>query len=120
MTGKEITTDSTLTIGMLLDAKDHATLRSTLSLTGDIYNMAHALLENRCLLELEKPIRDLYDIAKKFRHARDFFTHIEQVLTDMKGNGISGPKISKSGLKYSGSAKSCSWKCCCLQSCNWK
>lgn len=106
-TSREITADSTLTIGVLLDAKDHATLRSTLSLTGDIYNISFALLKNKGLLELEKPIKDLYDAANKFRHSRDFFTHIEQMVTNMEGNGISGPKISKSGLIYSESAKSC-------------
>ncbi len=106
-TGPEITKDNTLTIGILLDAKDHVTLRSTLSLIGDIYNISRAFLKNKGLLELEKPIRDLYDAASKFRHARDFFTHIEQMITNMEGNGISGPQISKSGLIYTESAKSC-------------
>ncbi len=106
-TTKEITADSTLTIGVLLDAKDHVTLRSTLSLTGDIYNVSLALQENKGLLNLQKPIKDLYDVSNKFRHARDFFTHIEQMVTDMKSNGISGPKLSNSGLIYSESAKSC-------------
>ena len=106
-TTKEITSDSTLTIGALHDAKDHVTLRATLSLMGDIYYVAHALLENKGLLELEKLIKELYDVASKSRHARDFFTHIDQMVTNMEGNGISGPIISKSGLIYSESAKSC-------------
>ena len=76
-----------------------------MSLIGDIYNIWRALAKNKGLLELEKPIRDLYDAASKFRHARDFFTHIEQMITNMEGNGISGPQISKSGLIYTESAK---------------
>ena len=57
-TTRPITGDSTLTIGVLLDSKDHVTLRATLSLMGDIYNITLALLENKGLLELEKLIKD--------------------------------------------------------------
>ena len=107
MTGIQLTSPYSLTIGISLEPKDHVTLRSTLSLTGDIYNISYVLIKNKHLLELEKPLNDLFNVANKFRNARDFFTHIEQMMTDMKGNGISGPVASKSNLRYTNTAKSC-------------
>jgi hypothetical protein len=103
----EIETPYTIILRIYLDRKDHVTLRSALSLTGDIYNIAHTLIRKKGLLELENPVKEIFDAANRFRHARDFFTHLEQMMTGMEANGVSGPAKSPSGIRYSESAKFC-------------
>jgi hypothetical protein len=94
---------------MFLQSNEYATLRSILSLTGDIYNLTTALLKikNGSLLELEASIRKLFDCANMFREVRNFFTHLDDVLTDMDKHGITGSANTDCGIQYTVKAKGC-------------
>jgi hypothetical protein len=80
-----------------------------LSLSGDVYEILKPMssLGRPELLELETPIKKLYDYALIFRELRNFFTHLGEAITDMDRHGISGPMVTDSGIAYAPSAKYC-------------
>jgi hypothetical protein len=99
---KEIDSDYVLTIGIFLPSSDYGILRTILSLTGDIYNLTRPLLNAKedSLMELGEPVRTLYNCANNFRSARNFFTHLDEVLTNMDQHGITGSATTNCGIKY--------------------
>jgi hypothetical protein len=105
----QIEKDYVLTIGMFLQSDEYATLRSILSLTGDIYNLTTPLLKIKdgSLLELEASIRKLFDCANIFRGVRNFFTHLDDVLTNMDKHGITGATSTDCGIQYTDKARGC-------------
>lgn len=106
---QEIDKDYVLTIGMFLPAADYGTLRTLLSLCGDIYNITSLLLnaKNGSLMELREYIQSLDDYANKFKDARDFFTHLDEVLSKMDKHGITGSLSTNCGITYGKNAKGC-------------
>jgi len=106
---REVTTAYTFTYNMVLSAQDYGTLRSIVSLSGDVYNLLTPLVNvnPESLLELSAPIKELYKLSISFRGVRNFFTHLNEVLTNMDKHGISGPVTTDCHLSYTKSAKSC-------------
>lgn len=106
---KEIDSDYVITIGLFLPASDYGILRTILSLTGDIYNLTKPLLNAKedSLMELREPIQTLYNHANIFRSARNFFTHLDEVLTNMDHHGITGSATTNCGITYKDKAKGC-------------
>jgi hypothetical protein len=106
-TDKEVGGVYVITISMFLPSEEYITLRVILSLMGDIYNPVKVLKENDQLMELTPFINHLYDHANKFREVRNFFTHLDEVLTDMDKHGITGPANTNCGIEYAATAKGC-------------
>jgi hypothetical protein len=106
---QEIDKHYVLTIGMFLPASDYGALRTILSLTGDIYNLTTPLLRPKdgSLMELQLPIQRLFNCADNFRNARNFFTHLDEVITNMDKHGITGPATTNCGITYKENAKGC-------------
>lgn len=99
----------TITYGIFLKPIDYATLRSVLSLSGDVYEMLKPLnkLDREELMELEAPVKSLYNYSERFKQIRNFFTHLGEAMTDMECHGISGPLVTDSGITYTPTARHC-------------
>lgn len=99
----------TITYGIFLKPVDYATLRSILSLSGDVYEILRPLnsLTGEELLELEAPVKGLYNYSLRFNHVRNFLTHLGEVVTDMVCHGVSGPLVTDSGITYAPTARHC-------------
>jgi hypothetical protein len=110
--GRTMTTVSeayTITYGIFLKPVDYATLRSVLSLSGDVYEMLAPLnnLTEEELLELEVPVKSLCNYSERFKDIRNFYTHLGEALTNMVRHGITGPVVTESGITYSPTARYC-------------
>lgn len=110
--GRTMTTISeayTITYGVFLKPVDYATLRSVLSLSGDLYEMLAPLnnLTEDELLELEVPVKSLCNYSERFKDIRNFYTHLGEALTNMVRHGITGPAVTESGITYSPTARHC-------------
>ena len=110
--GRTMTTVSeayTITYAVFLTPIDYAILRSVLSLSGDMHEMLAPLnnLTEGELLELEAPVKNLYNSSKRFKDIRNFYTHLGEALTNMARHGISGPAMTESGIMYSPTARHC-------------
>jgi hypothetical protein len=99
----------TITYAVFLRPADYATLRSVLSLSGDVYEMLAPLnnLTKEELLELEAPVKILCRYSERFKDIRNFYTHLGEALTNMVRHGISGPIITESGNTYAPTARHC-------------
>lgn len=106
---KEIDAEYIFTLGMFLQGNGYSVLRTILSLVGDIYNSTLSLKKrgNGSLLELKDPIERLFDSTNRFRYARNFFTHLDEVLTKMDEHGITGSAVTNCGIQYKEHAKGC-------------
>jgi hypothetical protein len=58
-------------------------------------------------MELSPFINQMYDHANKFREVRNFFTHLDEVLTNMDKYGITGAVKTNCNITYTANAKSC-------------
>jgi hypothetical protein len=90
-TNKQVSDSCAITISMFLPPEQFTTLRVILSLVDDIYNSLKILKENNHLAELSPFINELFEHADKFRRVRNFFTHLDEVLTDMDKHGVNWP-----------------------------
>jgi hypothetical protein len=106
-TNKEVGGAYVITISMFLPSDEYTTFRVILSLIGDMYNRLTPLKEKNQLMELTPFIQQLYHTANRFRKVRNFFTHLEAVLTDMDMHGITGAINTNCGITYTTTAKSC-------------
>jgi hypothetical protein len=97
-TNKEVGGAYVITIGMFLPSDEYTTLRVILSLMGDIYNLLTPLKQKNQLMELAPFMQQLYYTANSFRKIRNFFTHLDAVLTDMDIHGITGAINTNCGL----------------------
>jgi hypothetical protein len=96
--------------GIFLNPNEYATLRSVLSLMADIYSLLNPLasLKNEELMELAPHIRKLSVSADQFRKVRNFYTHINEILTTkMDEHGITGARNTNCGIEYTSNAKAC-------------
>lgn len=105
----EVRSSYAFTCTMLLSVHDYTRLRLIISLTGDLYNLLTPLVkvDPKSLMELSESIKELYDYSTRFREVRNFFTHLDEVLTYMDKHGISGPINAQCGLRYTESARAC-------------
>ncbi len=94
------------TLGLFLNNHDYVTLRSILSLAGDLILVSEKLMTLSDILDLNQFIRPLHDGAEKFRDARNFFTHMDEALRDYSIHGISGPATLDCGVQFTDNAKS--------------
>jgi hypothetical protein len=106
-TNKEVGESYVITFSMFLPSEEYTTLRVILSLMGNIYNPLKVLKKNDQLMELAPFIQQLYDHANKFRKVRNFFTHLDEVLTNMDEHGITGPAKTNCGIEYTSTGKDC-------------
>jgi hypothetical protein len=106
-TSKEVTNSYEITFSMFLPPEQFTTLRIILSLVGDIYNPSKILKENNHLAELSPFIDKLFEYTDKFRKVRNFFTHLDDVLTNMDKRGVNGPIKTKCGIEYIETAERC-------------
>jgi hypothetical protein len=90
-TNKQVSNSCAITISMFLPPEQFTTLRVILSLVDDIYNSLKILKENNHLVELSPFINELFEHADKFRRVRNFFMHLDEVLTDMDKHGVNWP-----------------------------
>jgi hypothetical protein len=104
---KEVSGSYVLTLSMFLSSDEYTTLRVILSLIGDIYNILTPLRDNKQLLELTPFIDELFEHANKFREVRNFFTHMNEIFTNMDKHGITGAKNTNCGITYTATAKGC-------------
>jgi hypothetical protein len=104
---KEISDSYEITFIMFLPPEQFSTLRVILSLVGDIYNPLKILKKNDQLAELTPFINELFEHAYNFRKVRNFFTHLDEVLTDMDKHGVNGPVKTRCGIEYTEAAKRC-------------
>jgi hypothetical protein len=106
---KQVKEHYLITIGIFLPPQEYATLRTILSLVGDVYNLLTPLnrLNSNELLELSQHVNDLFSEADKFRHARNCFTHLDGILTDLDKHGITGAAKTNCGIEYLPGAKGC-------------
>jgi hypothetical protein len=93
------------TFGLWLKDPDYVTIRSILALAGDLIYVLEKLMTLPKLLELGQFMTPLYNQAKKFRDARDFFTHMDEALRDHSKHGISGPTRLECGVEFTANAK---------------
>lgn len=100
-----ISNSEVITIGIFLSPEQYSTLRSILSLTGDVYNLCKSLLKSQNLMDLKESIENIFENANKFRKLRNFFTHIGEIIINKRKHGIDGPINSPSGLKYTKESK---------------
>jgi hypothetical protein len=109
ITGKTVSKSYTFTLGIFLNPTDYATLRSILSLSGDVYGTLSPLkdMTSNELHELEIPIKTLFGYSDRFREIRNFYTHLGEAITNMDRHGVSGPLTTKSGLTYDATAQHC-------------
>jgi hypothetical protein len=69
----------------------------------DVYNLLYSLnnIKKEELMELSPFVPKLFGHANKFRQIRNFFTHLDQILTTkMDENGITGSKSTNCGIEY--------------------
>jgi hypothetical protein len=110
MMTKTVHDSYTFTLGIFLSPTDYATLRSILSLSGDVYWTLFPLKDRTSdeLQELEKPVKSLYDYAERFREIRNFYTHLGEAITNkMDRHGVSGPLSTKTGITYESTTQYC-------------
>jgi hypothetical protein len=93
------------TFGLWLKDPDYVILRSILALAGDLKYVLEKLMTLPNLLELGQFIRPLHDEAEKFGDARDFFTHMDEVLRDYSKHGICGPITLGCGVEFTANAQ---------------
>jgi hypothetical protein len=103
----EVSGSYVLTLSMVLSSDEYTTLRVILSLMADIYNILTPLRDNNQLLELSPFIDELYNHANKFREVRNFFTHMNEIFTNMDKHGLTGATNTNCGITYTASAKGC-------------
>jgi hypothetical protein len=102
-TPEHVNGEYVITYGIFLTPNDYATLRSILSLMGDVHNLLYSLnnIGKEELMELSSFVPKLFGHANKFRQIRNFFTHLDQILTTkMDENGITGSKSTNCGIEY--------------------
>jgi hypothetical protein len=106
---KQIDAQYLITIGIFLLPQQYTTFRVILSLVGDVYNLLTPLkrLNQAELMELYPHINNLFNEADKFRTARNCFTHLGGILTDMDKHGITGTAKTNCGIDYLPAAKGC-------------
>lgn len=86
-------------VGFDLSPQFYRDFRATISLIGDVYHLIESI-SKLDLMELTSPINKLYSEAKKFRDLRNFFTHINEQISELKQNGISGSCKTSCGIEY--------------------
>ena len=64
---KTISNSEVIIIGIFLNPLQYSTLRSILSLTGDVYNICNSLLISQNLMDLRETIKNIFDCSNKFR-----------------------------------------------------
>lgn len=103
----EGTTDSPngITFGLWLLPKDYATVRVILALSGDLIDVLDKIKSLPGLKELGSPISTMRKEVEKFRAARDFFTHMDEVWRDFSKHGADGPFDIANRSRYTVNAK---------------
>lgn len=86
-------------VGFDLSPQVYRDFRATISLIGDVYHLIESI-SKLDLLELTSPINQLYSEANKFRDLRNFFTHINEQISKLNENGISGSCKTNCGIEY--------------------
>ena len=92
---------------MPLSPGHYILLRTILSLVSDIHLSSEALINIGNLMELETPIQLLFDSVRPFRDVRNFFTHLDEVLSEPDIHGVTGPIKTNCGIVYTDTAKGC-------------
>lgn len=80
-------------------------LRTVLSLSGDVSNCAKSILHTGEIFELRRLIIVLDDKLGEIREARNFFTHLDEVLSKPEKHGISYPTQTSCGIVDTDTAK---------------
>jgi hypothetical protein len=65
------------------------------------------LLDIGNLMELESPIKQLSENAGQFRDIRNFFTHLDKVLSEPDKHGVTGATHTNCGIVYTDTARGC-------------
>lgn len=94
-----------LVITLPLSPEGYILVRSVLSFTSDIYFLMEALIKTGNLMELDFAIKELHREADKFREIRNFYTHLNERITNLDAHGISGEHDTKCGIKYTDSSQ---------------
>jgi len=81
-------------------------LRGILSFTRDVYSSTKAL-KSRDLFELSPLVKKLYDSSNKFREIRNYFTHLDEVLSNPSKHWITGSTYTSPVIEYVDTAVDC-------------
>src|SRR5215207_927112 len=92
------------TLGLFLNDPDYVTLRSILSLAGDLIGVSKNLKGVKNEPELGQFIKPIHEQAKKFEDARNFFTHMDEPLRDYSKHAIPVPHTLDCGLRFTANA----------------
>lgn len=98
-------TPNGFTYGLWLQPKDYATVRVILALSGDLIDVLHEIKSLKGLNDLGVPISAMSKEAEKFKSARDFFTHMDEVWRDLFKHGVDGPFDIANRSHFTSSAK---------------
>jgi len=89
-----------ITFGLWLSETDYVTLRSILALAGDLIFASHQLTTLQGLAGLAQFISNLYNESNNFRNARNFFSHMDEHLSNRQRHGITGPLRLRCGVEF--------------------
>jgi len=87
-----------------VDPSDYDKVRFVLSLISDVYNSIKVLKEKNLPI-ISNIIENLYDLTDQFRDIRNFFTHLDERLSDLQKHGVDGPCQTNCGITLQNSAK---------------
>jgi len=97
-----------LIISLPLSAEHYQLLRAVLSLSRDIYSATDSIsksMKRSGVSELEPILEQLFKNSNQFRDARNFFTHLDEVLSKPDKHGITGALITSTGTEFTSTTK---------------
>jgi len=87
-----------------LNSQRYLLLRTVLFLTNDVIAFSKPLKD---LQELDNPLKTLTQAAKRFKDIRNFFTHLDERLSNLSKHGITGAIKTNCGIEYTSTAQGC-------------
>ena len=89
-----------------ISVETYTGFRSSLAFAGDLFCLLRGVSDSE-LMELSAPLKKLLDEASRFRHVRNFFTHLDERITNLSEHGISGQLETDCGIFYKETARDC-------------
>ena len=91
----------------LPEDEDYKNVRLTLALVSDLYFLLEGIKNQGNLMEIKSVIIKMNDESRKFSDIRNFFTHLDERISNLERHGIDGETITNCGIRYNSTAKNC-------------
>jgi len=78
----------------------YSDIRLTLSLVSDLYFLLEGILKQGNLMEIQPILLQMKNESRKFDDIRNFYTHLDERVIDLKKHGIDGTVDTNCGIKY--------------------